>query len=748
MISTAPITLESTNKGSKPILKKLEMRSMIASEALGAPFEYTLDLVSKDENLNISELLGHPMTVRLELTLGLSRYWNGFVTNVALAGSAGGMALYRVTLRPWLWLLNRMSDCRIFQKKTVPEIVEMVFRGHGLTDFKQALTSKYRQREFVVQYGETDFNFVSRLLEEEGIYYFFEQEETKHTLVLADSYGAHEATPGYETLPYYPPDEHRARDIEFIDHWELTQDIVPEAYATKDFDFERPTAPLTSERKIAGDHALKDSQIFDYPPGFHYTKKDEEAFHDDHNETPRDAYVRLALEELHSQFERVQGQTNARGLAVGKLFTLTEFPRDDQLGEYLIVSASYQLRAHELESAGPVGDEHVFRCTFNALDSARTYRPPRTATKPVIRGPQTAIVVGKDKEEIWTDEYARVKVQFHWDRYGKFNEESSCFVRVGTSWAGTNWGAIHIPRIGQEVIVEFLEGDPDRPIITGSVYNADHKPPYTLTEAPNQTHSGVKSRSTKDGGPDNFNEIRFEDEKGKEKFAMQAEKDQIILVKNDQTTTVKKNRSASVGGSDSVSVTGDRSVTVHGNLSVKVEGTGKSPTHSETTVTGKHGFHATDTIEMDAPTHIQFKVGDSIILMEPGKITITSGGKATVVLDANVLAKSNDGSKVVLDANALSEASGGAQVLLDANVLAQSKAGSSVVLDGNATMKTDGDATVDGMKVEGKGKTQASIVVGASSVAAAPAGVDVAGAAVNVNGTGNVAVMAPSIKIG
>jgi type VI secretion system secreted protein VgrG len=743
MIFQAPITLHTSDKDGQSVLAKLELRSLVGTEALGQPFEFTLDLLSKSENLDIAELLGKPMTVRLELSLMKMRYFTGYVTNVSLAGSAGTYALYRVTLRPWLWLLNRTSNCKIFHG-TVPDIVKEVFRGHGLTDFKESLGS-YRPREFVVQYNETDFNFVSRLLEEEGIYYFFEHDETKHTLVLADSYGAHEAEPGCEELPYYPPDPHREMEMEYIDHWEVNQALVSEAFATKDFDFERPTAPLSVRRTVSGDHALKDSELFDYPAGYLYPKKDEEEYQSQDHETPRDAYVRLAMEEIHASYERIEAQSNARGLKVGRLFKLTEFPRDDQLGEYLIVAASYELQAHSLESTSTPG-EQVYRCSFTAMDSARTFRPPRMAMKPVIRGPQTALVVGKDKEEIWTDEHGRVKVQFHWDRLGKFNEESSCWVRVSQYWAGGNWGSIHIPRMGQEVIVDFIEGDPDRPIITGRVYNSDNKPPYTLPA--NQTQSGIKSRSSKEGTDKNFNEIRFEDKKGEEELHVQAEKDHTTLVKHNQTTTVNVNRSASVGGNDSVSVTGDRAVTVHGNVTMKVEGTGKSPVHSETTITGKHALHASDTIEYDAPTHIQFKVGDSIILMEPGKISITAGGKATVVLDANVFAQANGKASLLLDENAFMHANGGGEVLCDANVRATSNGAAQIVLDANAGINASkGDVTIEGKNVTANGSTKVAVTGGQGNIELAAAGATMSGPKATVSGAGTTEITGAVVKI-
>jgi type VI secretion system secreted protein VgrG len=347
-------------------------------------------------------------------------------------------------------------------------------------------------------------------------------------------------------------------------------------------------------------------------------------------------------------------------------------------------------------------------------------------------------VVGQSNQEIWTDEYGRVKVQFHWDRHGAFDENSSCWVRVAQLWAGSGFGGIHIPRISQEVIVDFLEGDPDRPIITGRIYNADNMPPYALPQ--NQTQSGIKSRSTKDASTSNFNEIRFEDKKGEEELFVQAEKNHTINVKNNQSTTVGASRSASVGGSDSVSVTGDRSLSVHGNLTVTVDGTGKGATQSSMSVTGKHNMHASDTIDMDAPTHVKLVCGGSSITIEPGKITISAGGGAAVVLDANLKAVSSAGSNLALDANAKTESSGGAKTLLDANVLAESSGGAKVVLDANVLNESSGGAQVvldtnallKGVQATVQGDASAELD-SSGNVKADPSGVTIMGTMVKLN---------------
>ena len=674
-------------------------------EDLGRPFEFQLDLLSKTFDVDLGGVLAKPMVISVDLPAGGTRYFNGLVSQFTLAEQHGEYRRYHATLRPWLWLLSRTANSKIFQNLTVPDVVKAVFRARGFSDFEDRLSESYRTWDYLVQYRESDLNFVNRLMEQEGIYYFFEHEAEKHTLVLADSYGAHKPTTGYEILPFLPPETAAAigGKLEHVGSWKVSRQIQAGAYAVTDFNFETPRADLLSTLQGQPDDGDPSLEIFDYPGEFK-------------NQDEGQAVAKVDLQERQADIERAEGLANARGLTTGSLFTLADYPREDQNKEYLLVSTSISLAVSSFISGAGGGQSEEFHCSFTALDSQRQFRSPRRTPKPMVQGPQTAIVVGQAGEEIWTDQYGRVKVQFHWDREGKNDEKSSCWVRVAQVWAGAKWGAMHIPRIGQEVIVDFLEGDPDRPIITGRVYNADNMPPYDLPD--NQTQSGIKSRSTKGGAPSNFNEIRFEDKKGSEEMFIQAEKNQTIKVKHD--------RGATIGGSDSISVGGDRSVSVSGNLSVTVQGGGKGAVHSMQSVTGKHGLHASDTIEIDAPTHIKLTCGGSSLLIEPGKITLTSGGNAFVVLDANVLAQSSAGSKVVLDANALAKSSGGSEVLLDANVLAKSSGGASVTLDSNAA--------VDGAKATVTGKSEVVVSAGAGTAKFDGGGVAISGPVVKVNG--------------
>jgi type VI secretion system secreted protein VgrG len=551
---------------------------------------------------------------------------------------------------------------------TVPDIVKQIFGDLGFSDYEDTLSGNYRTWDYLVQYRESAFNFVSRILEQEGIYYYFRHEDGKHTLVLADGYGSHEAWPGYETVPYFPVGA-QAREDDHIDAWRVTKQMVSDAYAANDFNFESPKANLLQTRSSPTGNDGETFKLYDYPGGFS-------------NRDDGGQQVRVRLEEKQGNAEVAEGDSNVRGLASGFLFTLDGHPRDEQNREYLIVSTHYdfQVNAYESASWGP----SRYRCLFEGTHSDVQYRAPRTTRKPSVEGPQTATVVGPSGEEIWTDKYGRVKLQFHWDRYGESDEKSSCWVRVAQVWAGTNWGAMHIPRIGQEVIVDFLEGDPDRPIITGRVYNGSNMPPYGLPG--NQTQSDIKSRSTKDGAAPNANEIRFEDRKGTEEFFIQAEKDLNSLVKNSETANVMGDRTRSVGGKDTLSVGKTRTTTVKGDDSYFVtdgdvlEGFGKSHSNNvkefATYTIGKE--YSLDVGEKSAQANFA-KSGDIEIANKKAKIALDGGGSIQVSSDDGTITISRGSTQIEIASD---------KITITASAKVQIKAGSGI------------EASVGGSKLE------------------------------------------------
>ncbi|CAN1606251.1 type VI secretion system Vgr family protein [Pseudomonas mediterranea] len=519
----------------------LLLKDMGGGEELGRLFNYELQLHSLDNAIDLHQVLGKPMCVSMQLDGGGERHFHGIVARFSQNVDQGQFASYQATLRPWLWLLTRTSDCRIFQNLTIPQIIKQVFRDLGFSDFEDALSRPYREWEYCVQYRETSFDFVSRLMEQEGIYYFFRHEQGRHVLVLADAYGAHTSAPGYASVPYYPKNEQQ-RERDHIHDWHLAQEVQPGSLELNDYDFQRPSARIDVRSAMPRPHAAGDYPLYDYP-GTYVQSEDGEH------------YARTRIEALQTLHEQVDLAGNARGLGSGHLFSLTGFTRQDQNREYLIVGARYYLSQESGETSGGAPSAQ-FESSLTCIDAQQSYRPLPHTHRPIVKGPQTALVVGPKGEEIWTDQFGRVKVHFYWDRHDQSNENSSCWIRVSQSWAGKNWGSMQIPRIGQEVIVSFLEGDPDRPIITGRVYNAEQTVPYDLPD--NATQSGMKSRSSKGGTPANFNEIRMEDKKGAEQLYIHAERNQDIVVEVDESHSVGHDRNKSIGHDETVTIGNNR----------------------------------------------------------------------------------------------------------------------------------------------------------------------------------------------
>ena len=557
MAKLAPVDTNSPVRFKSPLRDGLLVRSIRGQEEMGGLFVFKVELISTNNEISFDDIVGQKVTAILVLEEG-ERYFNGYVTEFMFLGFDGVYSRYHATLRPWFWLLTRTSDCRIFQNMTVPEIIKEVFKIDNMVDYKDLLKGTYRPWDYCVQYNESDFNFISRLMEQEGIYYFFEHDADKHVLVMADDASAHKTFPNFATVPFNSEFDMLDASYDSLDTWSATQSMMPSRYAIQDFDFENPKVNLLSKYTKTNNHAwpLDDPEIYDYPG--EYVQRD-----DGKN------YVEVRLDELQCQQERMHATGGCRGLSPGYSFKMTQYPRDDQNKEYLTLSIEHEMNNNAFFSGQETAGDTIYRCKVEVMDKKKLpFRTPRKTPKPQVRGPQTAIVVGPSADEIYTDQYGRVKVQFHWDRYGGKDENSSCWVRVSQLWAGTKWGGIHIPRIGQEVVVSFLEGDPDRPLITGSVYNANCMPPYTVPT--NKTQSGIKSRSTLEGSADNFNEIRMEDKKGSEELYIQAEKDENILVKNNKGETVGNNetisigndREESVGNNETISVGHDRQETV------------------------------------------------------------------------------------------------------------------------------------------------------------------------------------------
>lgn len=530
---------------------ELLLQGFTGDEGVSIPFSYTLDLLSEDAAVDAEKLLRTAVTLTLELADGGERVVHGLINRFSQSGQTqtGELTAYRAQVVPWFWFLSLSSDCKIFQNLTALEIVEKVFKARGFSDFEIKCVKPHAKREYCVQYRETDLNFVCRLLEEEGVFYFFRHSKSKHVLVLADDNSAVKPC----------PTQSKVRMAVQSGGWE-EEDVVTALQrehvthigkvTLRDYDYLQPSLSLESSVSGKGKEP-----VYDYP-GMFTTLDDGERL------------ARLQLEEREGWQLVVRGESTCRGLETGCRFDLKEHYRSDANDTYFLLQLRQTGRNSDYRAKPDTPAE--YRNSFVAIPHKVPFRPPRTAPKPVVQGSQTALVVGKSGEEIWVDKYGRVKVQFYWDRDGKKDENSSCWVRVASTWAGKQWGQIQIPRIGQEVIVDFLEGDPDLPIITGRVYNAEQMPPYDLPA--NQTQSGVKSRSSKGGGTDNFNEIWMEDKKGSEVILVHAERDLVIEVENDETRDVLHDRITTVKHDDTRTVEeGNDTLTVkQGNQAVEI----------------------------------------------------------------------------------------------------------------------------------------------------------------------------------
>ncbi|MBD8121362.1 type VI secretion system tip protein VgrG [Pseudomonas lutea] len=581
----------------------LLFRRMTATEELSTLSEYNVDLYSERSDLDIDDVLATQMTVSVELPKGAQRYFSGMVTRFVYTGRQGRFATYHAVLRPWLWFLTRSSDCRIFQEKSVPDIVKAVFAAYTIADVDSSgLSGNYPLVTYCVQYRESDFDFVSRLLEQEGIYYFFKSTAGRQTLVLADSYGAHEPASGYASIRYMPGEDHAMRDSEVIYDWRMGGEVEPGSWALQDYDFEKPSANLLVKSAQVRNYGQSRHERYDYPGRYRERQ---------HGET----YARHLGEARHTSYQRISAATRARGLFPGALFTLTDHPRNDQNLQVLVLSACYALSSDTYEPTRPEDPAPVLTCHFTAMPRQQEFRAPCNTPRPVVHGPQTARVVGKRGEEIWTDSYGRIKVQFHWDREGKDDENSSCWIRVAQGWAGKRWGSVFLPRVGQEVIVSFLEGDPDRPLITGSVYNAEVMPPYSLPA--HATRSTVKSNSSQGGG--GYNELRFEDKKGSEQVFIHAEKDMDQRIKRDALDWVGGDRHSRVNKDLREHVGGDRHQKVGGNRNEKAGGSVSLVAGRSLQLEG--GLRASLSAGMD----LHIKAGMNVVIEAGASITLKAG---------------------------------------------------------------------------------------------------------------------------
>ena len=597
----------------------LLLRGLQGEEGLSRLFTFDLDLLCEQPTIDVAAVMGKSATVGMRLADGTDRFFNGIISRIALTGAEGRFTTYRAELVPWLWLLTRRSDCRAFQNLPVPAIVEKVFKDAGFLDFANRVQKVYPPREYTVQYRETDFNFVSRILEQAGIFYFFQHENGKHTLVLADTPTEHPPCVGLAPARFraLSPTDYEA---DVISGWAVAHEIRPARYSLGAYNFEAPNANLlVNVDSVHATPATAKYEIYDFPGD--YQKRDD-----------GEKLVSLRIEEQETQTITIHGSSTCRTLAAGHRFDLSEHPSSVQNQAYVVTSVAHSASEPSYLSKKDSGAGR-YRNTFTAVPASAPFRPPRTTPRPVIHGVQTAVVVGPKGEELFVDKYGRVKVQFHWDRAGNYDENSSGWIRVSQNWAGKRWGAMFLPRIGQEVIVEFLEGDPDFPLITGRVYNADQNTPYTLPDE--QTKTALKSSSTKGGG--GFNELRFDDKKGAEQLFIHGQRDLDFVIEResrelvgvDRHLIVTKGRFEQVGGEQHLKVNADFVEQVDGvrylgagkGLQVTAGGNIVIETKGELTLKGPGGF---------------IVLGAAGITIQGKLVNINSGGEAGAAMSKTV----------------------------------------------------------------------------------------------------------------
>lgn len=659
-------------------------------EGISQLFHYHIDMVSEEDTVAFEKVLGQKVTVEWELRGDDKRYFNGIVSRFSQGERSFTLTRFHMEVVPQLWLLTRKVRSRIFQHITVPDILKKVLTGF---DVSYEIVGSFKQRDYCTQYRESDFNFISRLMEEEGIYYYFKQTGRGHTLVLANTPQSHPDLPGDDVI--YEEFGGGTREEERVWHWEKTQSLRSGKYTLWDHCFELPGKHLEAEKPVVEQvmlgrtaHKLKvggnDSlEIYDYPGGYAQRfdgidksggerASDVQNIFEDNRRT-----VELRMQEETAPALTITGDGNCHQFAAGYKFGLARHFSDG--GKYVITSVEHRCEQPLASEQQGEGAPFQYENRFTCIPYGVPFRPPRVTPVPAVQGSQTATVVGAPGEEIFTDKYGRVKVQFHWDREGLPTADSSCWVRVGTVWAGKRFGMIHIPRIGQEVIVDFLEGHPDQPIVVGSVYNAEQMPPYKLPDW--KTKSGIRSQSTIGGGRNNCNEIRFEDKVGSEQFFMKAEKDMDAWVQNDckqrvgrdrhviverdlkehvkrhRHVIVKENHKEKIEGNEEHLVKGTQKITVNGSRDLHVKGS-EAEQFAELSVTtdGKYHAKAGSNYAMEAGQAIHIKGGTTVVIEAGVQLTIKAGGNFVDIGPAGVSIK---GTMVLINSGGAAGSGGG-----------------------------------------------------------------------------------------
>ena len=569
-----------------------------ATEGLSELFEYRIECLSETEDIDFDQAIGQQCSLKVKM-FGKEREFHGILVEAQWLGTKSDYFSYRIVLRPWLWLLSRASDCRIFQDKKAPDIIEEVFKELGFNDYKFELTeSWYPQLEYCVQYRETAFNFVCRLMEQHGIYYFFKHEDGKHTLTLADSRSSLQPVKDLDSIPFLHQFVSERSEQQFVHSWVSERAFRTGKIELNDYNYLQSNAQMVSDAKGSERYTHSDMEFYDYPGGYE-------------NQSIGDRYAKVRLEAEQSFDHRRSANGNAVNLYPGGTTKLERHPNNSQNIEYVVVRARHSFEAEAYRSGLPGAQEDVYNGSYEFHPSDQPFRAPIATRKPLISGIQTAKVVTKEPdsgEEIDVENIGEIYVRFFWDRQKK----RSCKLRVAQVWSGKGWGGQIIPRVGQEVVVEFLEGDPDRPLVTGTVYNDQHDFPYELPG--DKTISGLKSDSTKGGY--GYNEWNFEDKQGSEKIGIHAQKDLDVTVLDSETRTIGENQTTGVArqttlkqGDDKLDIeVGGQQISIGLNQSVQAG--------AQITIT------AGATVAITANLTITLTVGASSITITPANIMI------------------------------------------------------------------------------------------------------------------------------
>ena len=591
-------------------------------EAMSEMFELSLTLLGSDARLDRSKLLGQPVTVTIPTQNALSsRYFNGKITRVAVSAvelSGIRYAAYQLIVEPDLWPMKRDRNLRIFQGQTVPQIINTLLSEYQV-NVEDKLNGSYRVWDYCVQYQESSFAFISRLMELEGIAYHFRHEAGKHTMVLTDSATQHQPVSGYETIPYHQTASGGITTEEGIGQWALEDSVTPGIYSLDDYDFRKPNAWLFQARQNPASPSPGSIDVYDWPGRFV-----------DHGHG--EFYARIRQERWQVEHQQIQASATAVGIAPGATFTLTNAPFFSDNGEYLTTAADYLFEENSYASGGNSDISHQIH--FRVIPSSVVYRPAQVTDWPRTYGPQTAKVVGPEGESIWTDRYGRIKVKFHWDRHAKGDDTSSCWVRVSSAWAGQGFGGVQIPRVGDEVVIDFINGDPDRPIVTGRVYNEASMPPWDLPG--DATRMGFMTRS-KDGTQDNASYLFFEDKLGEESVDLHSEKNMNVSVEGMHNEVVHQQtiyshlntRSTSVVGHDTQTFNAGQTIaiTANGRNESIVDSETKSVTgYSSNSYTGNVVTESGDTVSTLAASKIMYETPDVIF----GQVVDAKGTESAV----------------------------------------------------------------------------------------------------------------------